>query len=62
MPRTSAIRHKAGQGEGNTRITQDVVGTIRVLASHSCAMSFAIKDVCTNILDGCGCFYYIAIF
>ena len=43
MPRTSAIRRKADQGEGNTHITQDVVRAIRVLPGRSCAMSFAIE-------------------
>ena len=43
MPRTSAIRRKADQGEDNTHITQDVVRAIRVLPGRSCAMSFAIE-------------------
>ena len=43
MPRTSAIRCKADQGEGNTHITQDVVRALRVLPGRSCAMSFAIE-------------------
>ena len=43
MPRTSAIRRKADQGEGNTHITQDVVRAIRILPGRSCAMSFAIE-------------------
>ena len=43
MPRTSAIRRKADQGEDNTHITQDVVRVIRVLPGRSFAMSIAIE-------------------
>ena len=40
---TSAIRRKPDQDEGNIHITQDVVRVVRVLPSHSCALSFAIQ-------------------
>jgi hypothetical protein len=42
VPRTSAIRRKADQGEGNIHITQDVVRAIRIIPGYSCAKPYKL--------------------